>query len=509
MSTPAPDPTDGPSEATLALLAALREIGSAEDASSLARLGLRLARSLTGAGAGLLAVADDRHPEDLLVVARDGDAATDETVAARLLAGDRAPQPGPGPVLSAEITAGAARFGVLRLGELPGPVGARSRAALDAVALALGSRVETLRQREVSDLHERITDAVWELDRTLADGVDLEVTLPLLVTRTRELARADAVALVAHPGTGPHRVLAADGERAAAALAELRPDLEEVLSTGTPHHWSARGTTPLPDGVHRRWTSLVPLETRGEQHVVLVVHSWSPPRGVPHHQVQDVISALALHAALILDRAHGEREHDLLTRLEDRDRIARDLHDLVIQRLFAVGLTLQGATRRAGSPEMVERLEGAVAELDQTIRDIRATIFELRHHPGQGSFRADLRALVDSYAPTLGFAPVLHVRGPLDSVPDEELHSQVLMVVRESLSNVTRHAHASSVQVTARIDANTLAITVQDDGVGVPADAVESGLSNVRARAADRGGRVRLDPAVPRGTRLVWSVPLA
>ena len=173
-------------------------------------------------------------------------------------------------------------------------------------------------------------------------------------------------------------------------------------------------------------------------------------------------------------------------------------------------LDLQGAARHSQDGELVERLGGAVAELDQTIRDIRATIFELRHHPGAGSFRADLRQLVESYASTLGFAPVVHLRGPLDTVADEEVHTQVLMVVREALSNVARHARATSVVVTAEVvdDPPALRLVVRDDGVGIGEEVAESGLGNVRARAADRGGAVSLRRVRPHGTELSWSVPL-
>lgn len=512
----------------LELLAALRELGSVEDPHHLARHGLRTARRLTGAGSAVLEVVDDQHPEDPLVsVLRDGDGGAGEADGAEAggagetsdaEAGETGDAEAADPTgradgqsLTQQILIGVRRFGVLRLDDLPPTAGRREQVALEAVAFAVGARMETLRQHEISELHERITDAVWEVDRTLTDQVDLEVTLPLLVARTRELTRASTVALVGRTTAGSPRVLAVAGTGGRPSnleLAALQPDIEEAQRTGRPQHWPRQGRAPRPDGVRRRWTSLVPVETRGDPHVVLVVHDWVPPRGVPQHQVQDVISALALHAGIALDREQGGREHDLVTRLEDRDRIARDLHDLVIQRLFAIGLTLQGTSRRTDSAEVRERLEGAVAELDQTIRDIRATIFELRHHPGQGSFRADLRALVDSYAPTLGFTPTLQLHGPLDSTPDDELHTQVLMVVREALSNVTRHAHASSVQVTARIEGDALSLTVQDDGVGIRGDAVESGLANVRARAAERGGRVRLDPATPRGTRLEWSVPI-
>ncbi|WP_131105633.1 sensor histidine kinase [Ornithinimicrobium sufpigmenti] len=488
-----------------AVLRAARDLVQIEDAHELLDRTLALSCRLTGAAAGVLLVVDedlDRSRGDVL---RYG-GADHPTLAQGLIRG------GPETVaLSADVVADGRVRATIRLGALPsqhtgqaaqaGLSGAQRATAL-TLAAAAGARLETLRQREAARLYQAVSQALWELDRTLTSSVDLEDTLPLLTRRVREVLHAGTVALVARPDETTLRVLAAAGEGSGAALADLRTDLHEVLDHREPRHWAVQRDAGLV------YVSIVPLENRGPEPAVLLVQHWRSPQGVLRQEVQDVISAMALHASLVLDRELGEREHDLLMLLEDRDRIARDLHDLVIQRLFAVGLTLQGATRRAVLPEVVERLEGAVNELDQTIRDIRATIFQLRHRPGEGSFRADLRALVESYAPTLGLAPVLHLHGPLDAVADDETHSQVLMVVREALSNVARHARASSVEVTAVATADELSLTVTDDGVGIPPAAVESGLGNVRARAADRGGRVQLRAVEPHGTQLCWTVPL-
>lgn len=502
MDSPEPSPltTDA-----LGVLRALEELGESDDAGELLRRGLRVARTVTGAGIGVLAVDDEDHPGWVAQVVTEGVDSTDPR-AFSLLDGHPEDSAG-GPVLRARIRVAGQGFGTLHLADWPSPPGPDRSALLAGIAGALGPRIETLRQRRVSELHEAVTQTVWELNRTLVDQVDLEVTLPLLVQRVLELTSAEVVALVATRPAGGQRVLSAAGEDAGAVLAELSTDLVEVLGSGGPQHWSGSAGEALP-GDQRVCTSLVPLDTRADDPVVLVVHRWKPSRGVTQQQVRDVLSALALHASLVLDRERGEREHDLLTLLQDRDRIARDLHDLVIQRLFAVGLTLQGASRRAVRPEVIERLEGAVAELDQTIRDIRATIFELRHRPGEGSFRADLRQLVESYTPTLGFAPVVHLVGPLDFVTDDEVQTQVLMVVREALSNVARHAHAGSATVEVETDGQSLRVVVRDDGVGIGPDAVESGLGNVRARALEHGGAVELSPGEPHGTVLRWSVPV-
>ncbi|MDO5739602.1 MAG: histidine kinase, partial [Ornithinimicrobium sp.] len=499
---------DTPLEDALMLLRAAQELTAIDDVGELLRRAVVLTRRATGAEVVLLGIEDETHPGTFSkILTPDGeasaaDAATWESSQPDDEDRDR--------LLRVPVRVGEQEFATLMVGSWPRPPDRGARLMVEAVAVALGSRLDALRARRVSELHEQVMRTVWELDRTLIQEVDLDVTLPLFADRVRELSTARVVALVGMAETGP-RVLASSGSEAGPVLSELAPDIEPVLRDRRAHHWSTLSRTSTHPGATAsttRCTSLVPLDTRDRSPVVLVVHDWLPSSGVNQQQVRDALSTLALHASVILDRERGEREHDLLTVLEDRDRIARDLHDLVIQRLFAVGLTLQGASRRAGNAEVIERLEGAVAELDQTIRDIRATIFELRHRPGAGSFRADLRALIESYGATLGFAPLISLLGPLDSVADDEVHSQVLMVVREALSNVVRHARATSVAVAAEATAESLTIIVQDDGVGIGVGALESGLSNVRARAREREGAVELTAIQPHGTHLRWSIPV-
>ena len=508
--TQSPSP-DADARDTLGILRTLREICVTDDARDLLRNALAAACRLTGASGGVLGVHDELHHGQLAQVYRYG-AVTDlpEAELAALLRPE-----GPPAGIAADILVDGDRFGMLRLTGWETSPGPRERILAECVASAAGLHLDTLRQRRISDLHQQVTTAVWEVDRTLVDEVDLDVTLPLLVARVRELAAADVVALVggsptdSRPVPSPTRVLASAGDGVGAALADLGPDVAEVSASGRAQHWTT--TLPAPDGAARGevlGTSLVPIDTRTGSPLVLVAHHWRALQGVSHQRMHDVLTAVALHASIILDRARGEEEHDLLTVLEDRDRIARDLHDLVIQRLFAVGLTVQGAARRAVRPEVSERLENAVAELDQTIRDIRATIFELRHRAGVGSFRADLRQLVESYTPTLGYAATLQLTGPIDSVTGDEAQTQVLMVVREALSNVARHAHATATTVSVEATTDRLTVSVSDDGVGIRGSAVESGLSNVRARAREHGGAVELLRLEPHGTRLSWSIPV-
>jgi signal transduction histidine kinase len=229
-------------------------------------------------------------------------------------------------------------------------------------------------------------------------------------------------------------------------------------------------------------------------------------RGALEGEEIELLTSFADQAGLALDRAQALADREELLLVADRDRIARDLHDLVIQRLFATGLGLQGASRIAGD-DVKARLASAVDDLDVTIRDIRSTIFELQH-AHSGSLRADLRGVVKEYVPTLGFTPLVRTTGPLDSAVTRELADQVLAVLREALSNVARHARADAAVVEVEATAQELMLTVTDNGTGLPERRDESGLRNVRRRASEHGGAARLLPEEPHGTRLEWVVPL-
>ncbi|MFF1798901.1 sensor histidine kinase, partial [Kitasatospora sp. NPDC058263] len=214
-------------------------------------------------------------------------------------------------------------------------------------------------------------------------------------------------------------------------------------------------------------------------------------------------------AALALELAERRRDAEQLTLLEDRDRIARDLHDLAIQRLFATGMTLQSAGRLIESPGAADRVGRAVADLDETIKIIRSTIFGLRAHgEPDRSLRARATRAVGDAQTTLGFAPRLSMEGLLDTDVPQELAEHVLAVLGESLSNAARHARASRVEVALRALGGRVTLTVTDDGVGVPAGGRRSGLRNLAERAERAGGSFALREAEDGGTRVVWEAPL-
>jgi two-component system, NarL family, sensor histidine kinase DevS len=232
--------------------------------------------------------------------------------------------------------------------------------------------------------------------------------------------------------------------------------------------------------------SLSPLQTDDGMMVVAIV--------------RDVTERRAVEAEL-------RRAHEELTVVDDRERIARDLHDTVIQRLFAVGLSLQGAITRAVTDPAVERIHLAIDEIDLTIRDIRSSIFALHTRRDTGeSTRDEVAVIVREAARVLGFEPVLRVDGPIDTVVSTEIRAHLLATLREALSNVTKHAHASSVMVDIFVDGSEVCLRVRDNGVGTENRGSGSGLDNIRERALANGGSCTVTSPETGGTQVEWRV---
>src|SRR5690606_5073067 len=201
------------------------------------------------------------------------------------------------------------------------------------------------------------------------------------------------------------------------------------------------------------------------------------------------LHAFAGQAAIALELADRRKDAERLGLLEDRDRIAKDLHDVVIQRLFAVAMTLVSTVRLVERPEAATRLQHAIDELDETIRQIRSTIFALQASRAEEepTLRARLVELVEEARAHLGFMPGLRMEGQLDSLVSGELAEHALAVVREALSNIARHAHATKAEVAAEVSGGRFTLVVSDNGVGVPAEGRRSGLRNLEERAERLG----------------------
>lgn len=229
---------------------------------------------------------------------------------------------------------------------------------------------------------------------------------------------------------------------------------------------------------------------------------------------EDIIKALAAAAGVAIDNArlYGEladsqADRERLVVFRDRDRIGRDLHDLVIQRLFATGLQLQSIVHLVDAPEAATRINTAVDEIDGAISDLRAAIFSL-HTGAAQSFAVTVKGLAGVVRHQLGFMPQVSFEGPVDSAVPEAVRIEVLAMLREALSNAARHARAGAVSVEMAVADRRLSVTVADDGCGIPAMAPRRGLANLAARAEALGGEFAISAVEPSGTRLHWSIPL-
>ncbi|MET9168809.1 GAF domain-containing sensor histidine kinase, partial [Streptomyces cellulosae] len=224
------------------------------------------------------------------------------------------------------------------------------------------------------------------------------------------------------------------------------------------------------------------------------------------------LRGFAAQAAVAMELAERRQDAEQIALLEDRDRIARDLHDLAIQRLFATGMTLQSAGRFIEHKEASERVLRAVDDLDETIKIIRSTIFGLRSRTPAGGSGTGLRArvvrIVGETAPLLGFAPSVRMEGLIDTHVSKEAADHLVAVLSEALTNVARHARASRAQVAVETDGRELRLTVADDGVGLPAGGRRSGLRNMAERAEQLGGSFEVTDTPGGGTTLVWRVPV-
>jgi two-component system, NarL family, sensor histidine kinase DevS len=203
------------------------------------------------------------------------------------------------------------------------------------------------------------------------------------------------------------------------------------------------------------------------------------------------------------------RTRSALALSDERERIARDLHDTVIQRLFAVGLSLQ-ATLTRGDPAP-ERIRQAVDDIDDTIRDLRSTIFALHaRRAGSASVRDDVIAIAHEAARALGFEPSVAFDGTVDSAATDLMHEHLVSALREALSNVARHARASSVRVDVAVRQNHLLLCVSDDGTGIGDEIGQgNGLANMRERAESLGGSFEVNSPAGGGARLEWRVPVS
>jgi len=438
--------------------------------------------------------------------------------------------------LGVPIRVGGEVYGNLYLTEKVGggPFDSEDEAGAGALAAAAGVAIQNARLYEDARQRQHSLSAIAEVTRHLLSGAEPDDALEMITRMALDITGADLV-LVSRPTADGRfaRVEYAAGIGADRAIGLGLPIERSVtrlvLNSGERLTIADAFTDERVDAENKNMLRLgpvvaVPLGVPGDVRGVLMA-ARTPGRPPLQQSASDLLMTFAAQAAIALTLSEHRRQAERMAVFEDRDRIARDLHDLVIQRLYATGMSLQGATALISPPEVADRVSRAVDGLDDTIREIRSAIFALQTHPEdqQVSLRARILFVTQEMAGALGFAPALRLDGVLDTAVPERVGEPMLTALREALSNAARHASASRVEVIVEVDQD-LTLTVRDNGVGIAPRGRRSGLRNLQQRAADLGGSMTVRPGPAgrgdgvhpggpgrpgRGTVLVWRVPLS
>ncbi len=410
------------------------------------------------------------------------------------------------------IRIGAEIFGNLYLTERSrgGEFTAEDEELAIALAAAAGAAIANARRFAESEQRRRWLAASGELTTVLLSG---EWTQPptLIAQHAAAAAAADFAMLWASHEAGQVIVTGASGALAMNLMNRTAPLADspagQVILTGKP-------SLATGDGLDAAGASLgadigplivVPLAARGKVRGALMLGRLATAAEFTETDL-DMAASFASHAAVAMELAQARADQIALARVEDHDRIASDLHDHVIQELFALGMKLQGHASRS-DPVAAEQINGYAGTLDEIIGKIRTSIFGIRQsRPIPGSLHAGLLEIIEEHAPQLGFTPGVRFAGPPDLTADAALSYDILAVTREALSNCARHAHASAVSVCLALqDDGLITLDVTDNGCGLGTPTRSSGLTNMRHRAERNGGTLELAPARSGGTQLIWT----
>lgn len=386
-----------------------------------------------------------------------------------------------------------------------------------ALAATAATAIENARLFADSRRRQDWLQASTEVTRQLLASVG-ERPLQLIARRVLEMADADVVTVVLPAADDPSELTVDVAEGAGAEnLAGARYPVEGTLSglaisNGRPvmvgdvqqdATYSVHLSRVVPVGP----VMCIPLVGTSANRGALMVGRLHGRRHFNDVEL-DMAMTFANHASVALELADARTDQQRMALLEDRDRIARDLHDHVIQRLFASGLTVQMvASSLRGDPRSARLLQ-VIDDIDDTIKQIRTSIFELRGPlgPDQVTVRTRLLAVANDLAEPLSFAPSVRFTGPVDAVVDEDVADDAVAVLREALTNVARHARATTVDVEITATSSQLTIEVADNGIGLGEVQRRSGLANLHERARKRGGELTL--LDHDGTHLRWTVGL-
>ncbi|NYJ08765.1 sensor histidine kinase [Petropleomorpha daqingensis] len=394
---------------------------------------------------------------------------------------------------------------------------AEDEAVLTALAGAAGIAIDNAHLYEESEGRRRWLAAIADVRAVLLDAPSAGAALVLIADRLTELTEADVTWLLRgpEPGTGTYTIAAQSrrgardltGERRSAATSPVLAAVEAAGKVITLDLSTLEFDDRDPAG---GWGPCIAIPLRGTHAEGAVVIACRRAGAAPFDEsVLPLVTAFADQATASLDMAARQLLSHQLDVYADRDRIARDLHDHVIQRVFASGLALQAVLPRVQDAQVRERISFVVAQLDETVRDIRTTIFDLHSTDDADAGDSLRRRLLDIVTATAGdLQPSVRMSGAVDSLVTGALAADVEAVVREGVSNAARHSGGDHVTVTLDV-ADGVVLEVVDDGRGLDPDAARSGLRNLQQRAEKRGGAISVEPLPEGGTRLRWSSPLA
>lgn len=373
---------------------------------------------------------------------------------------------------------------------------------LIGLAAVAGTAIANARLYEEAQRRDRWHDAIAEVSAAVLDGEPSRAVRQRVAVQGAALVDADT-ACVIEPHAEGLWVLASVGDAPSEGFLVGAAEItaaEETLERGEP----ARTDHGPIFGSAAVW---VPIRVAGE-----VVAAIGVGRDRPFSAPEvDLLASFASQVDVAWSFERAQADLQRLSLVADRERIGRDLHDTVIQRLFATGLSLQAAQRKvSGQPELFERLEGAVDDIDGIVKEIRATIFALQSSGDlDRGVRSQVLDLVEELSSFLPRAPRVRFDGPIDTIVGPTIRDHLLPVLRETLTNVAKHAAANDVEVEVAADHAGVRLRVADDGVGMPEEPGQGfGLANLHERAAQLGGTVWIgSTSTDGGTVVIWTVP--
>ncbi|KRC65377.1 hypothetical protein ASE12_11800 [Aeromicrobium sp. Root236] len=408
-------------------------------------------------------------------------------------------------------------FGNLYLTEKQSPGGFTREDEEVAVALAsaVGVVIENARLYDEAERQRRWLEAAAEITTALLGPISRDTALQLVADRARDVADADFVALLMPTAADVLEVRAVSG----AAVHELIGETVGTFESLAGEVARTQVTAVVPDTAREpRYTpSTTPLWPELGSVLILPLRSgdvtgaltvgWLEVLKTDRWELDpELPQRFAEQLALVLQVAHAQEDQARLAVFEDRDRIGRDLHDLVIQRLFAIGLMLDNTVRLVQSPDATSRLSSAIDEIDATIKDIRRTIFALGTTAVAAGLETSVQRVLGQAGVMLGFSPVLEIHGAAEREVSDVVRENLLAVLNEALSNIVRHSSATAVDVLLDVS-DEIRLRVRDDGVGLRGKDHGNGLTNMRARADLLDGHFSAKDLQAGGLELTWAVP--